>query len=130
MNGMMTAMMRWMLAGVLALCASQVAAGSKPKEQTRMPAAYLCAQTQMIGHAGDSYAGQAVCNAAKPGLITDAKTDGDSQCRSFCEKLGCSHKTRPDPLTATAACKGPDPVGQKWYGTAETPSFECKCSNP
>lgn len=132
MNRMMTVMMRWMMTGAFALCAWQVAAGSQPEQQqqTRMPTAYLCAQTQMTGHAGGSYAGQALCNAAKPGLQTDAKSDGVRQCRSFCENLGCTYRTQPDPLTATAACKGPDPANRKWYGTAETLSFECKCSNP
>ena len=130
MNGMMTVRMRGMLAGVLVLCAWQVAAGSKPKEQTRMPAAYLCAQTQMTGHAGGSYPAQAACNAARNGLETDAKSDGVDQCSRFCDKLGCKYKTQPDPLTATSACKGPDPAHRKWYGAAETVSFECKCSNP
>lgn len=126
----MNSKMRWMLTGALVLCVCQVAAaGSKPKQQTRMPAAYLCAQTQIIGHAAGSYAGQPACNAAKPGLITDAKSDGEGQCRAFCDKLGCMPKT-PDTLNATAACRGPDPVNQKWYGAAATPSFECKCTNP
>lgn len=136
MNSMaMNGMRRWMMAGVLVLCAWQVAAGSQPRQrqQTRMPAPYLCAQTQMTGHSGGSYAGQALCTAARNGLETDAKGDGDSQCDRFCEKLSCSHKTRPDPLTAASACKGPDPTdpaNPKWYGTAQTVSFECKCSNP
>ena len=135
MNSMaMNGVMRWTMAGALALCAWQVAAGSQPRQQqTRMPAGYLCAQTQMTGHAGGSYATQALCTAARPGLEADAKSDGVSQCRSFCEKLSCTHKTRPDPLTATSGCKGPDntdPANPKWYGTAEAGSFECKCSNP
>lgn len=136
MNSMaMNSTRRWMMAGVLVFCAWQVAAGSQPRQrpQTRMPAAYLCAQTQMTGHSGGSYAGKALCNNARNGLEIDAKSDGVSQCRSFCEKLSCTYTTRPDPLTATSACKGPDPTdpaNPKWYGTAETGSFECKCSNP
>lgn len=128
----MNSMMRWMMAGALALCAWQAAAGSQPgqQQQTRRPAGYLCAQMQMTGHSGSAYPGQAVCNAAKNGLERDARSDGVSQCRRFCEKLSCTYRTQPDPLTATSACKGPDPANQKWYGTAETVSFECRCSNP
>jgi hypothetical protein len=128
----MNSMMHWMMVGTLALCAWEVAAGSQPEQQqqTRRPAGYLCAQMQMTGHSGGSYPGQALCVAARNVLERDAKSDGVEQCRRFCDKLSCTHKTQPDPLTATSSCKKPDPVNRTWYGAAETVAFECKCSNP
>ncbi len=116
---------------VLICVVSTLATAAGPKQGVRKGSTpYLCGQVQMHGNAGGSYANAQACTAAKPQLQTNAVTNGNDQCKNFCTSLGCREETIPDPLTAAAACKGPDPANQKWYGRASTGQFDCKCLNP
>lgn len=125
----MTTITRLGFTGIL-LGLALVATAAEPKKGGRKAAPYLCAQVQMTGNAGGSYANAANCNAAKPGLKTDAETNGKDQCTNFCKSMSCRAVTVPDPLAAAPACRGPDPANQKWYGHATTGPFDCKCMNP
>ena len=100
------------------------------EEQMKRRAAFLCGQVRLTGSAGGSYANQQACNAARPGLERDAKTDGNDQCTDLCNDMGCSATTVPNPLPAASSCRGPDPANQKFYGLANTGPFDCKCNNP
>lgn len=127
---MMTSIARLVFAGILTCCMS-LATAADPKQGVRkVPGSYLCGQVDMRGNAGGSYGNMQACNTAKPQLQTDAITNGNDQCKSFCTSLGCREETVPQTLRATAVCKGPDPANQKWYGKADTGQFNCKCLNP
>lgn len=128
----MNGIAQWMFAAVLAGMTLPALAGEpvKHQQQMRAPAPYLCAQVQLTGSAGGSYDTQQACNAAKPGLETSAKTDGNNQCDKLCMDMGCSATTVPDPLPAASSCRGRDPGNRKFYGMANTGPFDCKCTNP
>ena len=122
---------RWAsLAGLLLMTTWAVAGGpaqGTPAQGTRA-APFDCGQTQQIGTAGDDYPNLAACNNGKPALQRSAVDDGNRQCTNLCTALGCSAKTAPAQLTATASCKAD--ANQKGFGVATTGPFDCKCTKP
>ena len=86
-----------------------------------------CGQTTMTGHSSGSYTSNTLCSNDLPNLRANAVSDGNSQCNTFCNNMGCTPHTTPKQLRGNASCTT---RGNTSYGVGTTGPFSCRCTNP
>jgi hypothetical protein len=89
-----------------------------------------CADTAMVGAAGNVYADTSACLADQPTLRESAREAGRQNCIELCKAMTCKSTKLAFPKSPQAICSGRNFNTGQSYGIATTGRFICRCVIP